>query len=49
MNIWLIDFAKTRRVEDGTELNHREKWQEGNHEDGYLFGIDNMISIWSDI
>lgn len=49
VNIWMIDFAKTHRVEDCIQLNHRAKWQQGNHEDGYLFGLDNMISIWSNI
>ncbi|CAD7931935.1 unnamed protein product [Amoebophrya sp. A120] len=28
------------------ELNHRVPWQPGNHEDGVLFGIDNMIDCW---
>ena len=49
VNVWMIDFAKTMPVEDGIELTHRAIWQEGNHEDGYLFGLDNMISIWSDV
>jgi 1D-myo-inositol-triphosphate 3-kinase len=49
VNVWMIDFAKTIRVEDGIRLTHRATWQEGNHEDGYLFGLDNMISIWSDV
>jgi 1D-myo-inositol-triphosphate 3-kinase len=49
VNIWMIDFAKTMQAEDGLQLTHRTMWQEGNHEDGYLFGLDNMISIWSDV
>ncbi len=49
VNIWMIDFAKTMPVEAGTQLTHRAVWQEGNHEDGYLFGLDNMISIWYDV
>lgn len=47
--MWMIDFAKTIRIEGTNQLTHRAAWQEGNHEDGYLFGLDNMISIWSDV
>ncbi|GBP37056.1 Inositol-trisphosphate 3-kinase homolog [Eumeta japonica] len=39
---WLIDFAKTRRVPDG-ELTHREPWAQGNHEEGFLYGLDRLI------
>lgn len=49
VNVWMIDFAKTIKVEDGVHLTHRAMWQEGNHEDGYLFGLDNMIGIWYDV
>ncbi|XP_051873768.1 inositol-trisphosphate 3-kinase A [Pristis pectinata] len=47
--IWLIDFGKTRKLPNGQTLNHRLKWQEGNREDGYLWGLDNMIGIISKI
>jgi len=41
---WMIDFAKTLHVPDQL-LTHRDPWQFGNHEDGYLVGIDNLIKV----
>ncbi|XP_030070249.1 inositol-trisphosphate 3-kinase A [Microcaecilia unicolor] len=43
--IWLIDFGKTTLLSDGQTLDHRIPWREGNREDGYLFGMDNLIDI----
>ncbi|ELU11302.1 hypothetical protein CAPTEDRAFT_129324, partial [Capitella teleta] len=43
-NIWLIDFAKTLPVE-GIELTHESAWEVGNHEDGYLIGLENIASV----
>ncbi|XP_043554433.1 inositol-trisphosphate 3-kinase A-like [Chiloscyllium plagiosum] len=47
--VWLIDFGKTTRLPSGKTLNHRLFWEEGNREDGYLLGLDNMIAIASSI
>ena len=43
----MIDFGKTVPVHDGIRLDHRKPWVEGNHEDGYLWGLDNMLETWS--
>ena len=44
--VWMIDFAKTIPVEAGMVLNHRSPWQLGNHEDGYLSGVDSLIEVF---
>lgn len=48
-SIWLIDFANTNILPENTEVTHRKKWELGNHEDGYLIGIDNVIRIFESI
>ncbi|XP_051537265.1 inositol-trisphosphate 3-kinase C-like [Myxocyprinus asiaticus] len=43
--IWMIDFGKTVPMPDPLTLDHRSPWVEGNREDGYLWGLDNLIDI----
>ncbi|XP_076369790.1 inositol-trisphosphate 3-kinase homolog isoform X2 [Tachypleus tridentatus] len=45
---WIIDFAKTKPLSEGVMIDHVKSWSVGNHEDGYLFGLDNLISILED-
>lgn len=46
---WMIDFSKTIPVDSGITITHRAPWQLGNHEDGFLTGLDNLILLLSDL
>ena len=48
-NVWLIDFGKTVPTPADTRIDHATPWEVGNHEDGYLIGINNMIDIFADL
>ncbi|XP_028166119.1 inositol-trisphosphate 3-kinase A isoform X1 [Ostrinia furnacalis] len=45
-SIWMIDFAKTVPVPENVNIDHNSAWKVGNHEDGYLIGLNNLISIF---
>ncbi|XP_066595893.1 uncharacterized protein [Prorops nasuta] len=48
--VWMIDFAKTLPLPPHLpRINHNTEWQVGNHEDGYLIGVNNLIDIFEDI
>lgn len=48
-SVWLIDFAKTVNLPSDTSITHNSKWSVGNHEDGYLIGINNLINIFEEL
>ncbi|KAF9820076.1 hypothetical protein SFRURICE_015145 [Spodoptera frugiperda] len=48
-SIWMIDFAKTVPVPDNVSIDHNSVWKVGNHEDGYLIGLNNLISIFQSL
>lgn len=48
-SIWLIDFAKTVSLPSGANITHMNEWIVGNHEDGYLIGINNLIQIFEEL
>ncbi|KAK0085458.1 hypothetical protein PV325_005186 [Microctonus aethiopoides] len=48
--IWMIDFAKSLPLPASLKkIEHDAEWQVGNHEDGYLIGVNNLIDIFEDI
>lgn len=47
--VWMIDFGKTVPLPAPRTLDHRTPWVEGNREDGYLWGLDNLIDIFSNM
>ncbi|XP_052870089.1 inositol-trisphosphate 3-kinase B-like [Anopheles cruzii] len=48
-SVWLIDFAKTVALPESVAITHDGTWKVGNHEDGYLIGINNLIEIFSEV
>lgn len=48
-SVWLIDFAKTVVLPGHIKIDHNSVWSVGNHEDGYLIGINNLISIFEEL
>jgi len=45
--VYWIDFAKTYKAPGG--LTHACSWKPGNHEDGIIRGMDNLIKAWDKV
>ncbi|XP_036338763.1 inositol-trisphosphate 3-kinase A-like isoform X3 [Rhagoletis pomonella] len=48
-SVWLIDFAKTVGLPENHQIDHSSTWTVGNHEDGYLIGINNLLEIFCEL
>ncbi|KAK3593426.1 hypothetical protein CHS0354_020185 [Potamilus streckersoni] len=45
-SVWMIDFGKSEPLPENIFITHCREWVEGNHEDGYLIGIKNLIFVF---
>ena len=45
--IWLYRFNYTQEL--ATPITHRSEWIPGNHEDGYLTGIDSLCELFGEL
>ncbi|XP_077183591.1 inositol-trisphosphate 3-kinase B-like [Paroedura picta] len=47
-SVWMIDFGKTHPTPANIHLSHDVAWAQGNHEDGYLLGLQNLTDTVQD-
>ena len=41
-NVWMYRFNYADKLPTGRTITHRAEWELGNHEDGYLTGLDSL-------
>ena len=47
--VWLIDLEKVSPLPHHVTVDHVSDWAQGNHEDGYVSGLDNLICLFKNI
>ena len=45
----VIDLEKISLLPEHIMINHESVWTKGSHEDGYLFGLDNLILTFKNL
>jgi len=41
----IIDLTHCKKLEEGETITHRLPYERGNHEEGFLTGLDNLLSV----
>lgn len=49
VDVFWIDFGKTRLVPVGVCISHDQPWEKGNHEDGVLIGLDRLLRCFQEV
>jgi len=47
--VHIIDLTRVSELPPGKKINHLDEWKPGNHEDGYLVGLDNLIRTFEEV
>lgn len=49
VNVWMIDFGRTVLLPEDVRITHSDPYRPGNHEDGYLVGLNSLIRLFEEL